>query len=134
MATNMHEVGYLMGFGHCNEDNTPSEDKSGALGRSVGQIGGPNYCLNGHKSLWCSKERPEIMRDKNALWSRRGTKCHHSRYGTSVVVEVCVLQLYYFAETDTMFLSHFPAMAMPTARRYRLKNPDFDPFENDFFR
>jgi hypothetical protein len=48
MTTNMHELGHLMGFGHSNE-NGIREDKSGALGRSIAQIGGPNYCLNGHK-------------------------------------------------------------------------------------
>jgi hypothetical protein len=41
MTTNMHELGHLMNFGHCNE-NGIREDKSGALGRSVGQISGPN--------------------------------------------------------------------------------------------
>jgi hypothetical protein len=49
MTTNMHELGHLMDFGHSNEGNTIREDKSGALGRSITQIGGPNYCLNGHK-------------------------------------------------------------------------------------
>jgi hypothetical protein len=49
MTTNMHELGHLMDFGHSNEENKIREDKSGALGRSIKQIGGPNYCLNGHK-------------------------------------------------------------------------------------
>jgi hypothetical protein len=57
MTTNMHELGHLMDFGHSNED------KSGALGRSVKQIGGPNYCLNGHKfalSGWMD-DRKEVV-------------------------------------------------------------------------
>ncbi len=63
MTTNMHELGHLMDFGHSNEENTIREDKSGALGRSVGQIGGPNYCLNGHKyalSGWMD-ERKKVV-------------------------------------------------------------------------
>jgi hypothetical protein len=63
MTTNMHELGHLMNFGHSNEENTIREDKSGALGRSVGQIGGPNYCLNGHKfalSGWMD-ERKKVV-------------------------------------------------------------------------
>jgi hypothetical protein len=63
MTTNMHELGHLMGFGHSNEENTIREDKSGALGRSVGMVGGPNYCLNGHKfalSGWMD-ERKKVV-------------------------------------------------------------------------
>jgi hypothetical protein len=63
MTTNMHELGHLMGFGHSNDENTIREDKSGALGRSVGIVGGPNYCLNGHKfalSGWMD-ERKKVV-------------------------------------------------------------------------
>jgi hypothetical protein len=63
MPTNMHELGHLMGFGHSNEENSIREDMSGALGRSIGMIGGPNYCLNGHKfalSGWMD-ERKKVV-------------------------------------------------------------------------
>jgi hypothetical protein len=63
MTTNMHELGHLMGFGHSNEENSIREDMSGALGRSIGQVGGPNYCLNGHKfalSGWMD-ERKKVV-------------------------------------------------------------------------
>jgi hypothetical protein len=62
MTTNMHELGHVMGFGHSNE-NGIREDKTGAFGRSIGQIGGPNYCLNGHKfalSGWMD-ERKKVV-------------------------------------------------------------------------
>jgi hypothetical protein len=65
MTTDMHELGHLMDFGHSNEDNSIREDKSGALGRSVGQIGGPNYCLNGHKfalSGWMDERKKVVSR------------------------------------------------------------------------
>jgi hypothetical protein len=63
MTTNMHELGHLMGFGHSNEDNTIRQDISGALGYSVGQVGGPNYCFNGQKyalSGWMD-ERKKVV-------------------------------------------------------------------------
>jgi hypothetical protein len=62
MTTNMHELGHLMDFGHSNE-NGIREDKSGALGRSIGVLGGPNYCLNGQKfalSGWMD-ERKKVV-------------------------------------------------------------------------
>jgi hypothetical protein len=63
MTTGMHELGHLMDFGHSNEENAIREDKSGALGRSVEQIGGPNYCLNGHKfalSGWMNQRKKVV--------------------------------------------------------------------------
>jgi hypothetical protein len=63
MTTNMHELGHLMGFGHSNEENTIREDMSGALGRSIGQVGGPNYCFNGHKfalSGWMDEKKKVV--------------------------------------------------------------------------
>ena len=64
MTTNQHELGHLMGFGHSNEGNGVREDKSGAMGKSIFQYGGPNYCLNGHKyahSGWMD-EKKEVVR------------------------------------------------------------------------
>jgi hypothetical protein len=48
--------------GHSNEDNTIRQDIS-EPGYSVGQVGGPNYCLNGHKfalSGWMD-ERKKVV-------------------------------------------------------------------------
>jgi hypothetical protein len=63
MSTAMHELGHLMGFGHSNEEGKIRKDKSGVLGSSIGQVGGPNYCLNGHKfalSGWMD-ERKKVV-------------------------------------------------------------------------
>jgi hypothetical protein len=63
MSTAMHELGHLMGFGHSNEGGSVRQDKSGVLGSSIGIIGGPNYCLNGHKfalSGWMD-ERKKVV-------------------------------------------------------------------------
>jgi hypothetical protein len=49
MPTAMHELDQLMGFGHSNEGDSICQDKLGVLGSSIVMIGGPNYCLNGHK-------------------------------------------------------------------------------------
>jgi hypothetical protein len=73
MTSNVHELGHLMDFGHSNE-NGIREDKSGALGRSVGQIGGPNYCLNGHKfalSGWMDERKKVVSTsstDRGGTW------------------------------------------------------------------
>jgi hypothetical protein len=44
MTTNMHELA-IIGFGPPDERHDPSGHSQGALGYSVGQVGGPNYCL-----------------------------------------------------------------------------------------
>jgi len=62
LTTNQHELGHVMGFGHSNEGGV-RQDKSGVLGTSILDYGGPEYCLNGQKyamSGWMD-ERKEVV-------------------------------------------------------------------------
>lgn len=62
-TTIQHEAGHSMGFGHSNANNIERADKSGVLGRSIREIGGPRQCLNGHKyalSTWLDDRMESI--------------------------------------------------------------------------